>query len=53
MFRLNNKAFNILAAEIEKAAEKNNIAGEVAQKIAIKILNKLRSQTGFMARSNI
>ena len=46
MFRLNNKAFNILAVEIEKAAEKDTIAGEVAQKIALKRLKKLRSRTG-------
>ena len=36
MFRLNNKAFNILAVEIEKAAEKDSIVGEVAKEIAIK-----------------
>lgn len=32
MFRLNHKAYKIIAAEIEKAAEKDPIAGEVAKK---------------------
>lgn len=46
MFRLNHKAFKILATEIEKAAAKDSIAGEVASKIALKRLKKLYSQKG-------
>lgn len=46
MFRLNQKAFNILSAEIERAAARDSIAGEVAQKIALKRLNKLRERKG-------
>ena len=46
MFRLNQRAFKILATEIEKAAAKDTIAGEVAQKIAFKRLNRLRQQKG-------
>lgn len=44
--RLNKKAYKILAAEIAKAAAKDNFAGEVAQNIALKRLNKLRSSQG-------
>lgn len=44
--RLNNKAYKILAAEIAKAANKDNIAGEVFQKIALQRLNKLKFQRG-------
>ena len=46
MFRLNNRAFKIIAAEIEKAAAKDPIAGEVAQKIALKRLKRLHNQKG-------
>jgi hypothetical protein len=46
VFRLNQKAFNILTAEIEKTAAQDSIAGEVAQKIALKRLNKLREREG-------
>lgn len=44
--RLNQKAYKILAAEIAKAAAKDNFAGEVAQKIAIQRLDKLSSIKG-------
>lgn len=46
MFRLNKKAFKILATEIERAAAKDTIAGEVARQIALKRLNKLYSRKG-------
>jgi hypothetical protein len=46
VFRLNHKAFKILATEIEKAAAKDSIAGEVASKIALQRLKKLYSQKG-------
>jgi len=46
VFRINQKAFKILAAEIERAAAQDSIAGEVAQKIALKRLNKLRERKG-------
>ncbi|VEP18747.1 conserved hypothetical protein [Hyella patelloides LEGE 07179] len=46
MFRLNQRAFKILATEIEKAANKDPIAGDVAKKVALKRLDKLRSQKG-------
>ena len=44
--RLNNKAYKIIAAEIAKAAAKDNLAGEVSQTIALKRLNKLKSARG-------
>ncbi len=46
MSRINQKAFDILAREIETAAQKDNIAGEVAKKLAFQRLERLRSQTG-------
>jgi hypothetical protein len=46
VFRLNQKAFDILTAEIERAAAQDSIAGEVAYKIAFKRLNKLRTRKG-------
>lgn len=46
MFRLNQRAYKVLATEIEKAAIKDSIAGEVAREIAFKRLNRLRSQKG-------
>ena len=44
--RLNNKAYRILEAEINKAAAKDAIAGEVSRKIALKRLKALNSQKG-------
>jgi hypothetical protein len=44
--RLNQKAYKILAAEIARAAAKDNFAGEMAQKIAIQRLDKLSSTKG-------
>ncbi len=44
--RLNQKAYKIIAAEIAISAAKDNIAGEVSQKIALKRLNQLRSVKG-------
>ena len=44
--RLNNKAYKIIAAEIAKAAAKDEHAGEVSQKIALKRLQKLNSTKG-------
>ena len=44
--RLNKKAYKILATEIASAAAKDNLAGEVSQKIAIKRLKKLNSAKG-------
>ena len=38
--RLNKKAYNIIAAEIEKAATKDNIAGDVSLGIALKRLRQ-------------
>lgn len=46
MSRINQKAFNILAREIETAAAKDNVAGEVARDLAFRRLNRLRSQQG-------
>ncbi len=46
MSRINQKAFDILAREIEIAAEKDNVAGEVARKIAFQRLNRLHSRQG-------
>ncbi|BAZ44165.1 hypothetical protein NIES4102_11710 [Chondrocystis sp. NIES-4102] len=43
---LNNKAYKIMAGEIAKAANKDQFAGEVSQKIALKRLNKLNSLKG-------
>ena len=44
--RLNKKAYKIIAAEITKAAAKDEIAGEISQKIALKRLRLLRSKKG-------
>ena len=44
--RLNKKAYRIIAAEIEKAAAKDNIAGDVSRKIAIKRLKQLNKTKG-------
>ncbi|MEM8720505.1 MAG: hypothetical protein AAGE84_14575 [Cyanobacteria bacterium P01_G01_bin.39] len=44
--RLNKKAYNILAIAINKAAVKDQIAGEVSHKIALKRLQKLNSTKG-------
>ena len=44
--RLNKKAYKIIAAEIEKAAAKDKIAGEVSQKIALKRLKQLNKTKG-------
>ena len=44
--RLNQKAYKIIAAEIEKAASKDKIAGDVSQKIAIKRLQALNKTKG-------
>ena len=44
--RLNKKAYKIIAAEITKAAAKDEIAGEISQKIALKRLKQLRSTRG-------
>jgi hypothetical protein len=46
MFRLNNKAYQILADEIAKAASEDSLAGDIVAKIALKRLNKLRYQIG-------
>ncbi len=46
MSRINQKAFNILATEIAAAAAKDGVAGAVAQNIALKRLQRLRSQKG-------
>ena len=46
MSRINQKAFNILAKEITTVAAKDNVAGEVAKDIALRRLNRLRSQKG-------
>lgn len=45
MFRLNQRAFDLLNAEIQRIATKD-IAGQVQQEIALKRLERLRSQTG-------
>ena len=44
--RLNKKAYKIIAAEIQKAAAKDNIAGDVSRKIAIKRLKQLNKTKG-------
>ena len=44
--RLNKKAYNIIAAEIEKAAAKDKIAGDVSSGIALKRLRKLNKTQG-------
>lgn len=44
--RLNKQAYKIIAAEITKAAAKDEIAGEISQKIALKRLKQLRSKKG-------
>jgi exonuclease VII small subunit len=44
MFRLNQKAFKIVATEIERVASKDSIAGDVAKKEALKRLNRLRQK---------
>lgn len=44
--RLNQKADKILAAEIARAAAKDNVAGKVAQKMAMQRLDKLSSTKG-------
>ena len=44
--RLNKKAYNILAAEIEKAAAKDKVAGEVALEIALKRLRRFNTTQG-------
>ncbi len=44
--RLNKKAYKILAAEINQAAAKDKIAGEVCQKIALKRLKQLNATKG-------
>ncbi|MGI0489771.1 hypothetical protein ACN4EK_30495 [Pantanalinema rosaneae CENA516] len=45
MFRLNQRAFDLLNAEIQRLAT-NDIAGQVQQEIALKRLERLRSQPG-------
>jgi hypothetical protein len=44
--RLNKKAYRIIAAEINKAAEKDKIAGEVSRKIALNQLKQLNNTKG-------
>ncbi|MBL1175374.1 hypothetical protein [Pantanalinema sp. GBBB05] len=45
MPRLNQRAFDLLQAEVQRLAT-NDIAGQVQQEIALKRLERLRSQTG-------
>ncbi|MFW6264000.1 MAG: hypothetical protein ACOC3E_00575 [Cyanobacteriota bacterium] len=49
MPRLNDRAWKILCAEIEKCAAENDLAGQVQRDIALKRLEKLRAQSGFPA----
>ena len=44
--RLNQKAYKIIAAEIERAASKDKIAGNVSRKIALKRLQRLNRTKG-------
>ena len=44
--RLNKKAYKIIAAEIQKAAAKDKVAGDVSQKIALKRLQQLNKTKG-------
>lgn len=44
--RLNKKAYKIIAAEINKAAEKDQIAGDISRKIALKQLKQLNKTKG-------
>lgn len=44
--RLNRKAYKIIAAEINKAADKDEYAGEITRKIALKRLKNLSSSQG-------
>jgi hypothetical protein len=44
--RLNKKAYKIITAEINKAAAKDKIAGEVSRKIALKQLKQLNNTKG-------
>ncbi len=46
MFRLNKKAYKILVTELERAAARDNLAGEVAKKLALKRLKNLRHTKG-------
>jgi hypothetical protein len=46
MSRLNQKAWKILHAEVEKCAASEKLAGEVARDIALKRLEKLRDRAG-------
>lgn len=41
-FRLNNKAYKIIAAEINRATAQDQVAGEISQKIALKRLKQLK-----------
>jgi tetratricopeptide (TPR) repeat protein len=49
MRRLNDRAFEILRAEVEKCAAAESLAGEVYRMMVIKRLEKLRSQNGTFA----
>lgn len=44
--RLYKKAYKLLVAEIAKAAAKDQLAGEISQKIALKRLKKLNCTKG-------
>jgi hypothetical protein len=44
--RLNKKAYKIIAAEIDKAAAQDKIAGEVSRKIALQQLKQLKNTKG-------
>jgi len=44
VYRLNKKAYNILISEVEVAAQKDNLAGETAKKIAYQRLDRLTSR---------
>lgn len=44
--RLNQKAYKILAAEIDKAAARDQIAGEICQKTALQRLKQLNATKG-------
>ena len=46
MSRLSSKAYKILVAELKKVALQDPIAGETAQDLALKRLDRLRSQKG-------
>ena len=45
MVRLYNQSFEILKTELKKCAEKD-LVGEVGEKIVLKRLEKMRSQSG-------